>query len=116
MPAKKQAQVWIGELGDIRPSEQGPVIGWATVDGSFPGEPIPFKKDSMQKDPTPKIIKCLHTAIANSQKSKERMMKELEKHVAELEQTINSRFDAVISHAQGQINALEAQRIFHGMD
>ena len=59
-PAKKAAKqtrvggeknVWVGELGDIRINERGPVIGWATEDGTMVGKFVPFKKNKMQKNP-----------------------------------------------------------------
>ena len=52
--ARKQSNnnmVFVGSLGDIRDHEDGPVIGWATVDGKFSGDYLPFIEDRMQKDP-----------------------------------------------------------------
>ena len=44
-------KVWVGEDGDIRENSEGPVIGWATVDGSMFGDFLSFKENKMQKDP-----------------------------------------------------------------
>lgn len=51
--AKKHSvnNVWVGEDGDIRENSEGPVIGWATVDGSMFGDFLSFKENKMQKDP-----------------------------------------------------------------
>lgn len=50
-------KVWIGMNGDIRDSEGGPVIGWATVDGDMFGDFLPFKEGKMQPDPRRKPAK-----------------------------------------------------------
>ena len=46
-----RAQVWIGENGDIRQTRDGPLIDWATKDGSMFGEFLKFIPDRMQPDP-----------------------------------------------------------------
>lgn len=44
-------KVWIGELGDIRESEEKQVIGWATKDGEMFGDLLKFKPNAFQTDP-----------------------------------------------------------------
>ena len=47
----KKKMVFVGSEGDIRDCEVGPVIGWATVNGNFDGDFIPFEENKMQEDP-----------------------------------------------------------------
>lgn len=61
-------EVWIGELGDIRPKKDGPVIAWATKDGSAFGALLEFEKERMQPDPRPVIMKNISDTIEIVQK------------------------------------------------
>ena len=48
---KAKKIVWVGEIGDIRETEDGPLLAWATVDGTMSGNYLAFKPNAMQKDP-----------------------------------------------------------------
>ena len=43
--------VWVGDNGDIREDSEGPVIGWATEDGTMMGARLPFRRNAMQPHP-----------------------------------------------------------------
>tara|TARA_B110000037_G_scaffold156352_1_gene176326 strand:- start:882 stop:1421 length:540 start_codon:yes stop_codon:yes gene_type:complete len=51
-PLKKSKNlVWIGELGDIRETENGQLFGWATVDNTFTGDYLDFIPNAYQVMP-----------------------------------------------------------------
>ena len=43
--------VWIGDIGDIRETKDGQLIGWATVDGTYTGDFLDFKENAYQVRP-----------------------------------------------------------------
>ena len=73
-------KVWVGQNGDIRKSEKGDVLGWATKDGTMFGELLPFKKNKMQRDPRKKpktkpIIQKRQLETSAMQKKRKEMEK-----------------------------------------
>ena len=70
-------KVWVGQNGDIRKSEKGDILGWATRDGTMFGELLPFKEKKMQKDPRKKLKTKARRQLETSAMRKKR--KEMEK-------------------------------------
>jgi hypothetical protein len=50
-PKKSKNLVWIGELGDMRETENGQLFGWATVDNTFTGDYLDFIPNAYQVMP-----------------------------------------------------------------